>query len=37
MNQLTNTSSNLPKPHYEQEMIGCTIKDHPSPLSRVMS
>jgi len=36
-NQLIETSPNLPKLHYEQEMVGCTIKDHPSPISRVMS
>ena len=36
MNQLTKTSHNLPKPHYEQEMVGCTIKYHPRPLSRVI-
>jgi len=37
MNQLTKTSPNLPKLHHELEMIGYTIKGHPSPLSRVTS
>ena len=35
-NQPIETSPNLPKLHHEREMIGCTIEDHTSPLSRVL-
>ena len=35
MCQEIQTSPNLPNLHRQLEMVGCTIENHPSPLSKV--